>query len=62
VLLQNSTCQHAVITAPADWRTARFARWVRHDSLRCVEASSASTSHGFGTCSMFIRITACSLA
>jgi len=62
VLLQNSFCQHAVINAPADGRTACFARCVRPDSLPHVLAGSASAIDGFGTCSMFIHITACSLA
>jgi hypothetical protein len=62
VLLRNSSCQHAVINAPADERTACFARSVRSGSLPHVLAGSASAINGFGTCSMFIRITACWLA
>jgi hypothetical protein len=62
VLLRNSSCQHAVINAPADERTAYFARAMRPGSLPHVLAGSAFAIDGFGTCSMFIRITACSLA
>ena len=62
MLLRIFCCQHAVINAPADDRTAYFARAMRPGSLPHVLAGSASALDGFGTCSMFIRITACSLA
>ncbi len=62
MLQRNSSCQHAVINAPADGRTAYLARSMRPGSLPHVLAGSASALDGFGTCSMFIRITACSLA
>lgn len=62
MLLRISCCQHAVINAPADGRTPCFARRIRPGSLPHVLAGSASAIDGFGTCSMFIRITACSLA
>ena len=62
MLLQNSLGQHAVINAPADPDSVTFARVLPGGSLRRVETGSASASHGFGTCSMFIRITACWLA
>ena len=62
MLRRISCCEHAVINAPADGRTACFARAMRPGSLPHVLAGSASALDGFGTCSMFIRITACSLA
>jgi hypothetical protein len=51
-----------VINAPVDCRTARFARLARHNSLPQLSAGLGSSSYGFGICSMFIRITDCSLA
>jgi hypothetical protein len=62
VLLQNSSCQHAVINAPVDLESAQFVRFLPNVSLPHVLAGSASTSDGFGTSSMFICITAYSLA
>jgi len=62
VLRRISCCEHAVIHAPADGRTAYFTRAMRPGSLPHVLAGSASALDGFGTCSMFIPITACSLA
>jgi hypothetical protein len=62
VLLQNSSRQHAVINAPVDSNSVWFARVLSDGSFPHVLAGSASTLDGFGTCSMFIRITACLLA
>ena len=62
MLRRISCCEHAVIHAPADGRTAYFTRALRPGSLPHVLAGSASAIDGFGTCSMFIHITACSLA
>jgi len=62
VLLQNSSCQHAVTNAPVDPNSVTFARVLSDGSLPHVSTGSASTLDGFGTCSMFIRITACWLA
>ena len=62
MLPQNSSCQHAVINTPVDSDNARFARFLSDGSLPHVWAGSASTLDGFGTCSMFICITACWLA
>ena len=62
MLLQNSSCQHAVINAPVDSNSVSFARVLSDGSFPHVLAGSASTLDGFGTCSMFIRITACLLA
>ena len=62
MLLQNSSCQHAVINAPVDSNSVWFARVLSDGSFPHVLAGSASTLDGFGTCSMFIRITACLLA
>ena len=56
VLPQVSFCKHAVTNAPANSGSARFALFPRDGSLPRVEAG------GVGTCSVFIRITACSLA
>jgi hypothetical protein len=62
VLPQDSFRKHAVTNAPANSRSARFALFLRDGSLPRVEAGSAFASHDFGTCSVFIPITACSLA
>jgi hypothetical protein len=62
VLLQNSFRQHAVINAPVDSNSVSLARVLSDGSFPHVLAGSASTLDGFGTCSMFIRITACLLA
>ena len=62
MLRRISCCEHAVIHAPADGRTAYFTRAMLPGSLPHVLAGSASALDGFGTCSMFIPITACSLA
>ena len=62
MLPQDSFCKHAVTNAPANSRSARFALFLRDGSLPRVEAGSAFALHDFGTCSVFIRITACSLA
>lgn len=62
MLLQNSSCQHAVINAPVDLGSAHFVRFLPNVSLPHIRAGSASTSDGFGTFSMFICITAYSLA
>ena len=59
---QVSCCQHAVINAPANSNSVCFARVLSDGSLPHVKTGSAFASHGFGTCSVFIRITACSLA
>jgi hypothetical protein len=62
VLLQNSSCPHAVINAPVDSNSVSLARVLSDGSFPHVLTGSASTLDGFGTCSMFIRITACLLA
>ena len=58
----DSFCKHAVTNAPANSHSARFAFFLRAGSLPRVEAGSAFALHDFGTCSVFIPITACSLA
>ena len=62
MLLQDSSRKHAVINAPVDPNSVDFALVLSGGSLPHVLAGSASTSDGFGTCSVFIRITACLLA
>ena len=62
MLPQGSCCGHAVANAPVNSNGVTFARVPSDGSLPRVKTGSAFTSHGFGTCSAFIRITACSLA
>lgn len=62
MLLQDSNCRHAVTNAPVDPNSVCFARVLSGGSFPHVLAGSASTLDGFGTCSVFIHITACLLA
>ncbi len=62
VLPQVSFCEHADTTTPAD-SPCSCARFTQGDgSLPHPLTGSASALDGFGTCSVFIFITACSLA
>jgi hypothetical protein len=62
VLLQNSLCEHAITNTPADLDIALIARFLPSGSLPRALTGSASALQGFGICSVFIYITACSLA
>ena len=62
MLPQASCCGHAVAYAPVNPGGVSFARVPSDGSLPHVLTGSAFTLDGFGTCSAFIRITACSLA
>ncbi len=62
VLSQDSCCAHAVTHAPAEPTGVRFARRPVDGSLPLGLAGSTSAIAGFGTCSVFMFITACALA